>query len=394
MKSVRDLTIQGRTIVVRTDFDVPLTPDGRIDDDYRIQKALPTILSLQEQGAKHIFLLAHLGQPVGRPRELVEHVRAGNPRLTMEPVALRLREILGEPHDELETTRIEGLDLPGYRITPMITLIENLRFDWRETKNDPAFAAELAALGDCYVYDAFAVSHREHASTVGAIAQSPDNAAGFHLFEEVIALSKLHDNIQHPYVIILGGAKIETKLPVIERLIDQADTFLLGGVMANTFAKSQGFDTKRSTVETEQIGLAVELYKQYPTKFVLPEDYVWQNDKIMDIGTATRDRFKQVIAGAKTVFWNGTMGVTSLTAQEYSFGTNDIAAAIATNRKALTIVSGGDTVAQVNEAGVDLDRYTFVSTGGGATMEFLAGNELPALKALGYKHPQPAATQP
>ncbi len=385
MNSVRDLAIQGKTVVVRADFDVPLTPDGAIDDGYRIEKALPTILSLQEQGAAHIYLLAHLGQPVGRPRELVEHVRAGNPRLSLAPVAERLRELLGEPADTVEPVPIEGLDLPGFPVTPTITLVENLRFDWRETKNDPGFAADLAALGDCYVYDAFAVAHREHASTVGAIAAAASHAAGFHLFEEVIALSKLHEHIEHPYVAILGGAKIETKLPVIERLLEQVDTFLLGGVMANTFAKSQGVDIKRSSVEPEQIALAVELFKQYPAKFVLPTDYVWQNDKIMDIGTDTRERFKQVIGGAKTVFWNGTVGVTSLTAQEFSFGTNDIAAAIAANRDALTVVSGGDTVAQVNEAGVDLARYTFVSTGGGATMEFLAGKELPALKALGYK---------
>lgn len=385
MKSMRELDVQGKIVVVRCDFDVPLLPDGTIDDDYRIEQALPTILGLQEQGASHLYLIAHLGQPVSRPRETVANVASGNPRLTLAPVAVRLRELLGEHIDELETIQIQGTELPAFPITPTITLLENLRFDWREAKNDPSFAEELAALGDCYIYDAFAVAHRDHASTVGALAKTAEVGAGIHLMKEVIHLSKLNDAIQHPYCVILGGAKIETKLPVIERLIDKVDQFLLGGVMANTFAKSQGYDIKRSTVELEQLGLAVELYKQYPEKFILPTDYVWQNEKIMDIGTETRERFKQVIAGAKTVFWNGTVGVTSLTAQEFSFGTNDIAQAIADNKEALTIVSGGDTVAQVSEAGIPLDHYSFVSTGGGATMEFLAGNELPALKALGYQ---------
>lgn len=373
-------------MVVRADFDVPFTPDGAIADDYRIQKALPTILGLQEQGAKHIYLIAHLGQPVGRPRELVATVTLGNPRLTMEPIAQRLREILGEHVDELGTIRLQGIDLPAYPISPTITLLENLRFDWREAKNDPEFAEELASLGDYYVYDAFAVAHRDHASTVGAIGQSAMSVAGIHLFEEVTSLSKLNNSIQHPYCVILGGAKIESKLPVIEQLIEQVDTFLLGGVMANTFAKGQGYDIKRSTVELEQVGLAIDLYKQYPEKFLLPEDYVWQNEKIMDVGLQTREKFKQAIANAKTIFWNGTLGVTSLTAQEFTFGTNDIAQAIADNKDALTIVSGGDTVGQVNEANISLDNYSFVSTGGGATMEFLAGKELPALKALGYAH--------
>ena len=389
---MRELDVSGKTVVVRADFDVPFNPDGTIADDYRIEQALPTILGLQEQGAAHLYLIAHLGQPVNRPKELVEHVATGNARLTMKPVAVRLRELLGEHIDELETIRIAGIDLPAYPITPTITLLENLRFDWRESKNDPTFAEELAALGDCYVYDAFAVAHREHASTVGAIAQSAESAAGIHLMKEVVEISKLKASIQHPYVVILGGAKIESKLPVIEQLIENVDTFLLGGVMANTFAKSQGYDIKRSTVEPEQIGLAVELYKEHPEKFILPEDYVWQNEKIMDVGLKTREIFKAKIAEAKTVFWNGTLGVTSLTAQEFTFGTNDIAQAIADNKDALTIVSGGDTVGQVNEAKISLDNYSFVSTGGGATMEFLAGKELPALKALGYEPRQPSRT--
>ena len=388
MKRIHDLDVHGKTVVVRADFDVPFTPDGAIADDYRIQKALPTILGLQEQGAKHIYLIAHLGQPVGRPREQVATVTLGNPRLTMEPIAQRLREILGEHIDDLGTIRIQGMDLPAYPISPTITLLENLRFDWREAKNDPAFAEELAALGDCYIYDAFAVAHREHASTVGAIKQSAEAAAGIHLVEEVASLSKLSVSIEHPYCVILGGAKIESKLPVIEQLIDHVDTFLLGGVMANTFAKGQGFDIKRSTVELEHVGLAVELYMQHPEKFVLPEDYVWQNEKIMDVGLHTREKFKQAIAAAKTIFWNGTLGVTSLTAQEFTFGTNDIAQAIADNKDALTIVSGGDTVGQVNAAKISLDNYSFVSTGGGATMEFLAGKTLPALKTLGYEPSQ------
>ena len=392
MKSIRDINVQGKTVVVRADFDVPMAPDGTIVDDYRIQKALPTILGLQEQGAKHITIIAHLGQPVGRPRELVEHVESGNPRLSMKPIAHRLREILGEPTDDLEAIRLPGIDLPAYPITTTITLLENLRFDWRETKNDPVFAEELAALGDIYVYDAFAVAHRNHASTTTALVKTAELAAGIHLIEEVTSLSKLHANIQHPYCVVLGGAKIESKLPVIEQLLENVDNFLLAGVMSNTFAKGQGFDIKRSAVELDQVGLAIELYRQAPEKFVLPEDYVWQNDKIMDVGLRTREKFKQVIAEAKTIFWNGTLGVTSLSAQDFTFGTDDVANAIASNRDALSIVSGGDTVGQVNRAGINLDQFSFVSTGGGATLEFLAGKELPALKALGYNKIQNATS--
>ena len=388
MRTVRDLECKGKIVVVRSDFDVPMSSDGTIIDDFRIRAALPTIQFLKEAGARQIILVAHLGRPVVRPREKIERIRQGNPRLSLEPIAKRLKKLLGESTEKINTRKFGEFPLPAFIITRGIYLVENIWFDWRETENDGVFARSIAQLGDQFVYDAFAVSHRAQASTSSAAKEAREAVAGLRLLQEVGSLSKLSIETAHPYVMVLGGAKVSTKLPVIERLLNHVDHFLLGGVMANTFAKAQGMDVKRSTVELSEVNTAGSLLKAHPEKFTLPEDYVWQQQKIMDIGTKTREHYRHELESAQEIFWNGTVGVTSLTAQDFKFGTQDIAKAIAANRQALTIVSGGDTVGAIHEAKISLESYSFVSTGGGATIEFLAGLKLPALEALGYYRPE------
>ncbi|MBI2589942.1 phosphoglycerate kinase [Candidatus Berkelbacteria bacterium] len=381
MKQLSETDVQGKYVVARVDFDDPLTPTGQLASDVRMRACLPTIEYLRTHGAKRIILVSKLGRPVMRPKERVELIQAGNPRLSLKPVALHLKTLLGLQPEKLGETFIENFPLPAYIIDKGLHLFENIRFDWREGANDDLFAADLASLGDLYVFDAFAMAHRAEASTVGVAKHIPI-VAGFQLAKEIENLSKLNARIQHPFMLVLGGAKTETKLPLIERFFDRADLFLLGGVMANTFAKAQGINVKRSTVDDNQLEKANGFYKRDPSKFALPSDFVWQNEKTMDLGSKTRDMFKERLASAKTIFWNGTLGVTSLTAQEFKFASLDIARSIANNQSALTIVSGGDTIGFLDEQKVDFNQFTFVSTGGGATLEFLAGLKLPALEIL------------
>lgn len=381
MKRLQDVDVAGKHVVARVDFDDPLASDGTLMSDFRMRASLPTIEYLRSHGAKQLILVSKLGRPVVRPKERVDTIAKGNPRLTMQLVAHHLRSLLGKTADELRTTHIEDFPLPAYVIDKNLYLLENIRFDWRESGNDDTLARELASLGDIYVFDAFAVAHRAESSTVG-IAKHTELVAGLRLQEEVAALQKLTHEIKHPFVAVMGGAKTETKLPVIEQLMDSVDTFLLGGVIANTFAVAAGQDLKRSVVDTRQLELVTRLYKRDPSRFVLPTDYLWQMGKTMDVGEKTRAEFRDVLSKAKTIFWNGTLGVTSMTAQDFKYGSLDAARAIAANRDATTIVSGGDTVGLLEEQKLDLGQYSFVSTGGGATLEFLAGQPLPALEAL------------
>lgn len=368
--------------MVRTDFDDPIKPDGTLGSDVRIRASLPTIEYLQSHGAKQIILASKLGRPVVRARDRVETIIQGNARLTMEPVARHTRSLLGKTTETLTTHQIEDFPLPAYVIDRGLYLLENLRFDWRETSNDPDFARDLASLGDLYVFDAFAMAHRQEASTVGIITHT-ETVVGLRVQAELEALEKLKTTIIHPFVIVLGGAKTETKIPVIDRLMDHADLICLGGVIANTFAKAQGMDIQRSVVDDGQLERANQLYKRDPNLFLMPTDYVWAGGKIMDVGEQSRRAIADAIRTAKTVFWNGTLGVTSTTAQEYKFGSVEIARAMMANRGATTIVSGGDTVGLLQEQQIDLAAFTFVSTGGGATLKYLAGEKLPALEALG-----------
>lgn len=385
MKLLTDTDVKGKYVVARLDLDDPIGPGGGLESDFRIRASLRTLEYLKSHGAKRIVVVTKLGRPVTRVRERMERIIAGNARLSVAPVAHRMREILGNPVDKLTRREIEQFPLPGYVIDRGIILLENSRFDWRETANDRSFATELAALGDLYVFDAFAMAHRAEASTVG-IAGQIELVAGLQMTDEVETLERLTKSITGPFVCVLGGAKLETKLPVIARLLPRVDTFLLGGVMANTFAKASGEeDVKRSVVGSEtEVALAAKLLKKARKKFLLPKDYLWHTGKIMDIGPESRTQFAAEIARAKTVFWNGTMGVTSLSAQDFKFGTLDVARALADNREALAVVSGGDTVGVLMDEEVDLGKFSFVSTGGGSTLKFLAGDELPVLRALDY----------
>ncbi|MCA9388181.1 phosphoglycerate kinase [Candidatus Berkelbacteria bacterium] len=385
MQNLKEFNFKGKKVVIRTDYDVPLNQDGEIVDDYRIKASLPTIEYLQSQGVKEIYLVAHLGRPVLRPREKFSNIQAGNVRLGLGAVALRLKELLNIDSESLNTKEIKPLGIPAYIITRGVYLLENIRFDWRETDNNGELGRQLAQLGDYYIYDAFAVAHRTHASTAAAIKEARVALPGLQLLSEIDHLDQLKTEIKHPFVCVLGGAKAKSKIPVMQELIDSVDTFLLGGVIANTFLKAEGVDVKRSTVELAEVKESADLIKQAPQKFVLPEDYTWQSGKIMDIGQKARQNFKQKIHDAKTIFWNGTVGVTSLNAQDFKFGSEEVARAIATNQQALKIISGGDTVGFVNEIGLNLHQFSFVSTGGGATLKYLAGEKLPAMEELKRK---------
>lgn len=384
MKLLTDTDVKGKFVVARIDCDEPISIAGELVSDFRVRAALPTIEYLRSHGAKQIVLVAHLGRPVVRQREQLGLIMQGNARLSAKPVAARLRELVGKPIESINTRRVEGFSLPAFIIDRGLYLIENIRFDWRETANDDSLGKELASLGDLYVFDAFADAHRAHASTT-AVAKHTEVVAGLQLQREVEHLGQLVRESGRPFVAVMGGAKMETKVPVIQYLLDKVDLFLLGGVLANTFARASGEeDVKRSVVDEAQVELASQLLKDHRQQFVLPIDYVWQTDKIMDIGPKTRARMAEEIGRAQTVFWNGTLGVTSTTAQEFKYGSLEVARAIGKNRSATTIVSGGDTVGLLEEQAIDLGQFTFVSTGGGATLEFLAGQELPALRELGY----------
>lgn len=382
MKRLQNIDVKGKHVVVRVDFDDPIRPNGTLESDFRIRASLPTIEYLQSHGAKQIVLVSKLGRPVVRPREQIETIIAGNPRLSIKPVALYLRELMGKASERLTLRHMEDFPLPAYVIDRGLYLLENIRFDWRESANNPDFAKQLAGLGDLYVYEAFAMSGSPpEASTVGVIPFT-EFVAGLQVQREIESLDKLQTELTSPFVMILGGAKTETKLPVIEHLLDKVDSILLGGVMANTFAKSQGIDIKRSVVDDKLLSIANQLYKRDPNKFVLPSDYIWQHDKIMDIGEQARVEFALKIQSAKTIFWNGTLGVTSMSARDFAYGSLEIAKAIAANRSATSIICGGDTVGLLQAQSIELGQYTFISTGGGATLKFLAGEQLPVLQAL------------
>ncbi len=375
MRSVRDLPVDGRRVLVRADLNVPL--DGtRITDDSRIRAALPTIRYLREHGAS-VVVCSHLGRPRG---EVV-------PALSLRPVAGRMAELLGEP--------VAFADEEG-----PVRLLENLRFDPRETKNDPAMAAELAALADVYVDDAFGSAHRAHASTE-AVAHLLPAAAGLLLEAEVTAFHRLLDAPAHPLVVVLGGAKVADKIGVIDRFTQIADSILIGGAMAFTFLAAQGHAVGESKHEDED-GQATARRAMADAaargcELLLPSDVVCADrfaadaetrtvaaDAIpdgwmgLDIGPATVEAYAVRLASAKTVFWNGPMGVFEL--EPFARGTIAVAEAVAASG-AVSVVGGGDSVAAVNVAGV-ADRITHVSTGGGAALELVEGRTLPGVAAL------------
>ena len=384
-RSVRDLDVQGKKVLVRVDFNVPVE-NGQVTDDTRIQRTLPTIRYLLAQGARPV-LISHLGRPKGEQ----------DPEHTMDPVARRLEELLEVPVLKLDAAVgpevKEALNnAPG----DGVVLLENSRFYPGETKNDPEFSKQLASLADLYVDDAFGAAHRAHATTVG-VAELLPAAAGLLMEEELDSLDKVLRRPERPFVAILGGSKISDKLGVIESLLEVADTLLIGGAMCFTFFKAKGFETGSSLVEDEYLQEAKRLMDEAGEKLVLPVDVVAakkvEEDASsqvvkaeefppglvgVDIGPETVKKFESYIANAKTIFWNGPMGVFEIDA--FAKGTKGVAHAVAQS-EAVSVVGGGDSVAAVKKLGLE-DDIGFISTGGGASLEYVEGKELPGVAVL------------
>lgn len=388
-RSIRGLNVEGKRVLVRVDFNVPLDGSGKITDDTRIKAAIPTINYLIERGAK-VILVSHLGRPKGKVVE----------KLRLDPVAQRLAELLNRK--VIKTDDCIGEE-PEKAVSRMkngdVILLENVRFHPGETENDPEFAKALAKLAELYVNDAFGAAHRAHASTVG-VAEILPSAAGFLLEKEIVTMGKVIQNPEKPFTVVLGGAKVKDKIGVIENLMEKADNLLIGGGMAFTFLKALGYEVGKSLLEEDKIDMAkgfLEKGKKLNTKIVLPRDVVVA-DKIssgakyktvdvsqipddlrgVDIGEKTIEEFVKYIEQSKTVLWNGPMGVFEIEA--FANGTRQIAEAMARSN-ATTIIGGGDSAAAVEKLGV-AGQMTHVSTGGGASLMFLEGKELPAIKVL------------
>ena len=382
--SIRDLDLKGKRVFMRVDFNVPLAPGGQeITSDKRIKAALPTIQYALDHGAG-LVLASHLGRPKGKV----------NPEMSLKPVAVRLSELLDKPvafAPDCVGAAVEAmLPKPGE-----ILLLENLRYHPEEEKNDPGFAAQLARLGDVYVNDAFGTAHRAHASTEGIIQFLKPAAAGLLMEKELTYLEKCTKNPAHPCVGILGGAKVSDKIEVIENLLKFADRLLIGGAMAYTFLKAQGKPTGKSLVEADKVELAKSLLDKFGDKLMLPVDHIVASefaenapneavDEIpdgmmgMDIGPKTAAAFGAVLRGAKTIIWNGPMGV--FEKKPFDKGTIAVGLAVAESG-ALSVVGGGDSEKAVKSAGV-ADKISHISTGGGASLEYLSGLVLPGVAAL------------
>ena len=391
--SIRDLDLAGKRVFIRVDFNVPLK-NGVIGDDTRIRASLPTINYALDHGAAVVILASHLGRPKGKP----------NPDMSLRPVAARASELLGQPvafADDCIGAPASSVVNSGARIV----LLENLRFHPEEEKNDPAFAKALAALADCYVDDAFGAAHRAHASVEGMTHLIPRAAAGLLMEQELKDLGHVLSSPERPFVAILGGAKVSDKIEVIENLLGKVDRLLIGGAMAYTFFKSRGLPIGKSLVEDDKLDHARKieaLAAETKTTLMLPVDHVVA-DKVdaaaahevlavgdakigdrlgLDIGPATIKAYTAALAGAKTVVWNGPMGVFEI--DVFATGTNAVARAVA-DVNGTTVIGGGDSIAAVKKAGI-ADRITHISTGGGASLEFLGGRTLPGVAALADKY--------
>jgi phosphoglycerate kinase len=391
-RSVRDLDPAGRRVLVRVDFNVPLE-GGEVADDTRIVAALPTLRYLLEKRAR-LVLMSHLGRPDGKP----------NPKYSLRPVATRLERLLRQPVAfAADCVGPEAEAMAAALAEGGVLLLENLRFHPEEERNDAAFAARLAALGDCYVNDAFGTAHRAHASTEAVAKLLEPAVAGFLMQRELEYLGRALARPERPFVAILGGAKISGKIDVIQALIEKVDRLLIGGAMMFTFLRAQGRSTGRSLVEEDRIDMARGLLAAAAARGVelkLPVDCVAStaadgsapsrtvavaslgaDEMGVDIGPQTLREFSQALADARTVLWNGPMGIFEVDA--FSAGTRGIAEAMAqaSARGAVTVVGGGDSVAALQQAGL-AERMTHVSTGGGASLEFLEGRILPGVAAL------------
>lgn len=387
-KTIKDIAVAGKRVLVRCDFNVPLK-DGAITDDKRIRESLPTIRYLAGQGAR-VILCSHLG----RPKEGFE------PKYSLAPVAARLGELLGQPVAMAKDVVGEDAHRLAMGLADgQVMLLENVRFHKEETKNDPAFAKELASLAEIYVNDAFGTAHRAHASTAGVADYLPA-VCGFLIEKEIRVMGGALEDPKRPFAAILGGAKVSDKIGVITHLLDKVDTILIGGGMAYTFLKAQGCSIGASICEEDKLELAAQLLQQAREKGVqllLPQDHVtadrfaedaqvqttggqaipdgWMG---MDIGPKTRQQYAQVIAGCQTVIWNGPMGVFEMA--PFAEGTRLVAQALA-DSGAISIIGGGDSAAAVAQMGLE-EKMTHVSTGGGASLEFLEGLELPGIACL------------
>ncbi|MPZ70214.1 MAG: phosphoglycerate kinase [Actinobacteria bacterium] len=388
LPSLGDLDVQGKRVLVRSDLNVPLK-NGEITDDYRIRAALPTILELLERGAR-VIVCSHLGRPKGT---VVEELR-------MAPVGRRLERLLGRPVETLDTV-VGDTALAASMSQADVILLDNLRFEPGESANDPEFAKSLAKLADCYVNDAFGSAHRAHASTVGIATLLPA-AAGLLLENEVEKLSRILTDAESPFVAVLGGAKVSDKLAVIGNLLDRVDSLCIGGAMAFTLLVARGEDVGRSLVEADRIEEVKAILAHADAKGVevlLPDDVVAAvspdegadhetvdleaiGDRMgVDIGPKSALRFGDEIGRAKTILWNGPMGIFEIEA--YAGGTKSVAEAVAaaTRHGAYSVVGGGDSAAALKQLGLD-DQVSHLSTGGGASLEFLEGIELPGIAAL------------
>lgn len=388
IRTLDDLDFEGNRVLVRADFNVPLQ-DGRITDDTRIRSTIPTIERLRKGGAS-VVLMSHLGRPKGEVKE----------ELRLRPVAAQVGSLLGI---DIGYAR----DVTGAAARKMVEelkpgdvgLIENLRFDPREEKNDPDFAKELASLADCYVSDAFGAAHRAHASTVG-VAELLPSAAGLLMEKEVSALTRVLTDAESPFVVILGGAKVSDKIDVIESLMKRATKLLIGGGMANTFLKAAGHDVGSSLVEDDNVSTARSLMQRandegvelmIPTDGVVATEFsadsssrvaqVGQfesNEMMLDIGPETIHAFSDALEGARTIVWNGPMGVFEM--EQFASGTRAIADVVAES-SAFSLIGGGDSVAAVEQMGL-AEKISHISTGGGASLEFLEGKSLPGVTVL------------
>ncbi len=389
-KSIGDIDVKGKKVIVRCDFNVPMK-DGKITDDRRIVAALDTVRHLLDNGAK-VILMSHLGRPD----------KKYEPQFSMKPIAVRLSELLGHNVELAEDETVVGDNARRLSETMKegdVILLENVRFVKGETKNDLEFAKELASLADIYINDAFGTAHRAHSSTAG-IAEFLPSAMGYLIEKEVSVMGKALENPDRPFVAILGGAKVSDKISVIENLLDKVDSLIIGGAMAFTFEKALGKQVGISKVEEDKVEVARDILEKAKAKnvhLVLPVDYhvttefseetasfVTEDDNVpegymgLDIGEKTTAEFEKVLSAAKTVIWNGPMGVFEM--DKYAKGTKAVAE-ILSKIDAVTIVGGGDSAAAVEKLGY-ADSITHISTGGGASLEFLEGKILPGIDAI------------
>jgi phosphoglycerate kinase len=385
--SIRDLDLKNKTVFMRVDFNVPLAPGGKeITSDKRIRASLPSIQYALDHGAA-LILASHLGRPKGKP----------NPEMSLKPVAVKLAELLGKP--VAMAPDCVGPEVEAMKPKPgEVLLLENLRYHAEEEKNDPAFAKKLASLCDVYVNDAFGSAHRAHASTVGMIQFVKQAAAGLLMDTELEYLTKATKNPARPCVAILGGAKVSDKIEVIENLMKFVDRLLIGGAMAYTFYRAEGKPVGKSLVEEDKIGLAKDLLARAGGKLLLPVDHVVASElkagaeaqtvetipdgkMALDIGPKTVALYSAEVAKAKTIIWNGPMGVFEM--PPFDAGTVALAKAVASSG-AVSVVGGGDSEKAIKSAGV-ASNISHISTGGGASLEFLSGIELPGVAALSEK---------